>query len=127
MLQSSLKALLCDLCACLLTLWVSALPLSGQFETAVLTGTVVDPASAVVGDAKVTATHEATNTTTSTNTNEDGRYLFPTLRPGSYRISVSSPGFKHFVSSGLVLQVNQSARFDVQLTVGAVTEELNVV
>jgi hypothetical protein len=98
----------------------------GQFETATLTGAVTDPAGAVVQDAVIEAVHEPTNIRASATTNAEGRYLFLTLRPGPYRISASAPGFKQFVSSGVVLQVNQSAKFDVQLTVGAVTEEVRV-
>jgi hypothetical protein len=105
-----------------------ALPnvLWAQFETATLTGVVLDPAGAVVSEASVEAVNQATNTATTSRADSDGRYLLPSLRPGTYRITVSAPGFKRFVSSGLVLQVNQSARFDVQLTIGAVTEEISV-
>ena len=56
--------------------------------------------------------------------NGEGRYSFSNLRPGSYRLVASTPGFKQFVSSGVVLQVNQAARLDIELTVGAVTEQV---
>jgi protocatechuate 3,4-dioxygenase beta subunit len=61
--------------------------------------------------------NEATNTEASAITNTEGRYVFPSLRPGSYRVVTSAQGFKQFVSSGVVLQVNQAGRLDVQLTV----------
>ena len=71
-------------------------------------------------------TNEATNAEFSAVTDEDGRYTFNALRPGSYRLVASAPGFKQFVSSGLVLQVNQSARVDIQLPVGPVSDTVEV-
>ncbi len=98
----------------------------GQFETATLTGTITDSAGAVVPGAAVKAVNEATNIESSAVSNGEGRYLFPNLRPGSYKVTTSAQGFKQSVSSGVVLQVNQAARVDIQLTVGAVTEQINV-
>jgi len=97
-----------------------------QFETATLTGVITDSAGAVVPKAEVKAVNEATNVESSAAANAEGRYFFPNLRPGSYRVTASAPGFKQFVSAGVILQVNQAARLDIQLTVGAVTEQVNV-
>jgi hypothetical protein len=105
---------------------VAAARLNAQFESATLTGTVTDPANAAVPAAVVKLVNESTNLEASTTTNAEGRYFFPTLRPGAYRLTASAPGFKAFVSSGLVLQVNQAARLDVQLSVGQVTEQVLV-
>jgi hypothetical protein len=120
--RSAAKAIMFVVCVL-----AGATAVHAQFETATLTGTVVDPAGAVIQNATVEAVNEATNTASSTSSNEEGRYFFQSLRPGSYRLKVSAPGFKQSVSSGLVLQVNQSARFDFELAVGAVTEEVLVV
>ena len=97
-----------------------------QFDSATLTGIVTDPAGSLVPDASVRAVNEATNIEASAITNTEGRYVFPNLRPGSYKIITSAAGFKQFVSSGVVLQVNQAGRLDVQLTVGAITEQVSV-
>src|SRR5438477_6782259 len=97
-----------------------------QFETATLTGTVTDAAGAVVPNANVKAISEATNAEATAVANGEGRYLFPNLRPGTYRVVATAQGFKQSVSSGVELQVNQAARLDIQLTVGAVTEQVNV-
>src|SRR5215472_10369495 len=111
---------------CFLTAMLGALfaaaPLSAQFESATLTGVITDPAAAVVSAARITATNEATNTAQSVVSGEDGRYLFTNLRPGTYRISASAPGFKQEVASNIVLQVNQAARLDIRLTVGDLSE-----
>ncbi len=103
-----------------------ALAVYAQFESATLTSVVTDPAGAVVPNAAVRVTHAETNIETAVVTNTEGRYVFPSLRPGVYRITTSAQGFKQAVSSDVVLQVNQAARLDVQLAVGAVTEQVNV-
>ena len=111
--------------------WILCFALSltvalAQFETATLTGTITDAAGAVVPNASVKAINEATNVEATAVANGEGRYLFPNLRPGTYRVVATAQGFKQAVSSGIELQVNQAARLDIQLTVGAVTEQVNV-
>ncbi len=111
--------------------WILCLALSlttalAQFETATLTGTITDAGGAVVPNTSVKAINEATNVEATAIANGEGRYLFPNLRPGVYRVVATAQGFKQSVSSGVVLQVNQAARLDIQLTVGAVTERVDV-
>lgn len=110
----------------LLLMLCCAFNLRGQFETATLTGLVTDPAAAVITGGSVKLLNEATNVEVSAITDDAGRYTFAALRPGTYRLSVTAPGFKQHVSSGLVLQVNQSARVDVRLSVGEVTERVQI-
>ena len=111
--------------SCLFLVVLSTAALA-QFESATLTGIVTDPAGSLVPNAAVRAVNEATDIETSAVTNTEGRYVFPNLRPGSYQVDRVGPGFKQSVSSGVVLQVNQAGRLDVQLTVGAITEQVSV-
>jgi protocatechuate 3,4-dioxygenase beta subunit len=78
----------------------------GQFESATLTGVVTDSSGKVIPGVVVKAISEGTSVETSSTTNGEGRYNFPTLRPGSYRVVAAMAGFKQHVSSGVVLQVN---------------------
>ncbi|HYP05250.1 MAG TPA: TonB-dependent receptor, partial [Bryobacteraceae bacterium] len=107
-------------------IFLIATSLTAQFETATLTGIVSDPAGAVIANGTVKLTSQATNVETTAVTDAEGRYSFSALRPGTYRITTSAPGFKQWISTGVVLQVNQSARIDVQLTVGDVAERIEV-
>src|SRR5947199_9573813 len=77
-----------------------------QFESATRTGIVTDAAGAVVPGATVRAVNEATNIEATAVTNGEGRYALPSLRPGSYRVVATASGFKQFISSNVVLDVN---------------------
>ena len=99
----------------------SVAALFGQFDSATLTGVVTDSTGKVIPAVVVKAISEGTSVETSSTTNAEGRYLFPSLRPGSYQVAAAVTGFKQFVASGVVLQVNQAARLDITLTIGAVT------
>jgi hypothetical protein len=106
-------------------LWLSD-ELQGQTTRATLTGTVTDPAGAIVGGAIVTATNVATNVAASTKTNDSGLYVFTALQPGEYMLEVERDGFKRHVQSGLMLLIAEATRVDVPLEVGAVAEEVKV-
>jgi Carboxypeptidase regulatory-like domain/TonB dependent receptor-like, beta-barrel len=98
-----------------------------QFESATLTGVVMDPANAVVPDADIRAVNTDTNQESAATTNSEGRYTFTNLRPGSYRVSAKATGFKETVSSGIVLQINQAARLNFELTVGQLSDQVQVI
>src|SRR5262245_59815331 len=111
---------------CVALLCASAILSYAQFETATLTGTVTDAGGGVVQNAAIKTVNEATNVEATATSNTDGRYVFTGLRPGTYRITAGAAGFKQSVTAGLPLQVNQAARLDIQLNVGAVNEEVSV-
>ena len=113
-------------CLWMCFLMLSAFPVLAQFESATLTGVVADSSGQVIPGVAVKAVNEGTSVEAATTTNAEGRYNFPSLRPGSYRVVAAITGFKQFVSSGVVLQVNQAARLDMTLTIGTVTEEIVV-
>ena len=91
--------------ACVWALYVmlGAAALFAQFESATLTGVVTDSSGHVIPNVPVKAIHEGTSVEAVATTNGEGRYNFPSLRPGSYRVVAATSGFKQFVSSGLVL------------------------
>ena len=99
---------------------------SAQPTTSQITGVITDNSDAVIVDAKVTATNVDTGITYRAASNETGLYTIPLLPPGHYRMQVQKDGFRPISRSGIILQVNSSARIDFRLDVGAVYETVNV-
>ncbi len=93
-----------------------------QQATAQLMGTVKDPTGAVVAAAKVTLRNTGTNIAHSITTNKGGDYLFTLVPIGAYELTVEQPGFEKYVRKGITLEINQNARLDVSLRVGATSQ-----
>src|SRR5262245_54017226 len=74
--------------------------------TAQISGTVRDQSGAVLPGVEITATQTETGIIRTTITNETGSYNLPNLAVGPYRLEVALPGFRTFVQTGIVLQVN---------------------
>jgi len=100
--------------------------LDAQTDTASLTGLVTDQTGGVIAGALVKVTNRDTNIATQATTNESGQYFMSNLRPGNYNVSVTHPGFKQTLREGIALQVGQTARADVGLSVGETSEVLDV-
>jgi hypothetical protein len=91
-----------------------------------ISGTVTDPTGAVIPSASVTATQADTGTTTEVKTNDKGYYVFPSLPPASYSLSVTATGFKKFVEKGVVLQADQSELVNTVLQLGETSQTVSV-
>ncbi|HWC96141.1 MAG TPA: TonB-dependent receptor [Candidatus Sulfopaludibacter sp.] len=97
-----------------------------QAVTSTILGTVTDSSGAVVPKAKVTVTEVNTATTRTGVTNESGNYSFSNLAPGRYSVTVEATGFKKETRTGVDALVDTTARVDIQLTPGAITETVEV-
>ena len=91
-----------------------------------ISGTVTDPTGALVGSATVTALQTLNGVVTTTDTDRDGHYVFPTLLPAPYVISVSAAGFQTYKQAGVVLEANQALTVNITLKVGAQTQTVSV-
>src|SRR3989440_5816188 len=104
-----------------------ALPLASHAQdTGYISGTVTDKSGAAVVSAEVVITNTAGSLTRTTTTNADGAYVVAGLPGATYNISVTAKGFQKYSATKVVLDVAQKIRVDVQLTVGAVTEVVEV-
>ncbi len=101
-------------------------PAAAQVTTGSIAGTVSDP-NGIVPGATVTIREESRGTTDTLVTDESGTYTAPFLSPGTYTVEVGVSGFKKWVRAGVILQVNQRARVDVNLEVGGIEETTTVV
>src|SRR6266446_5187631 len=88
--------------------------------------TVTDKSGASVEDARVTVANEATNVSTTANASSAGTYVFPNLLVGSYKISIEKAGFKKSVSTGVVVESNQTAEASAVLEIGDVSSVVEV-
>src|SRR5207244_3007733 len=95
----------------------------GQATTQI-SGSVRDQSGAVLPGVEITATQTETGITRNTVTDERGSYVVQNLPLGPYRLEAGLPGFRTFVQTGIVLQVNSSPVINVLLEVGQVTEQV---
>src|SRR6266850_6213431 len=97
-----------------------------QVTTATIVGTVTDPGGSIVPGAQVTAKNVDTGLTRTVTSSDAGTYRIEFLPVGKYTIDVSYTGFKRAQLSDIVLQVNDTSRVDIALTVGQVNETVTV-
>jgi hypothetical protein len=90
-----------------------------------INGEVTDSTGAVMPNVTVTATNTGTNIARTTQTNSVGQYNFPDLVPAAYQIKVTADGFQTTVAN-LELQVQQTAKVDLVLTVGQASQTVEV-
>jgi hypothetical protein len=91
-----------------------------------ISGEIRDTSGASIPGAQITLTNVDTNATRLAQSNDAGLYSFPALPPGNYSLRVEKQGFKASTRTGIQLQVQQSARFDIELPVGQVSESVEV-
>jgi len=99
---------------------------SAQEFRASISGHVLDSSGAAVPQAKVQAINLATKEASNATTDNSGSYAIPLLRPGLYKLTVTAAGFKQFVRDDITLQIGQTAGIDATLTLGDITQTVEV-
>src|SRR5437660_2961779 len=97
-----------------------------QATTAQISGTAKDQSGAVLPGVEVTVTQTATGAKRSTVSNETGNYVLASLPLGPYMLQAELPGFKAYVQTGIVLQVDANPTINVVLQIGQVSEQVEV-
>jgi len=110
----------------LLLLGITGGTLRAQTEQASITGTVTDPSSAAVPNAKVTATNVDTQVSAVTKTNSVGNYTLPYLPIGDYTVKAEKAGFKVGTVADVTLTINLTATVNIRLQVGAARQQVTV-
>jgi outer membrane receptor protein involved in Fe transport len=105
-----------------------ALPLAAhaQVTTATIVGTISDPSGSIMPGAQVTARNVDTGLTRTVTSSDAGAYRLEFLPVGKYVLEVTAAGFKKAYLNDIVLQVNDTTRVDVSLTVGQVSETVTI-
>jgi hypothetical protein len=112
--------------SCLFIAFLSCSVVFGQGSTAQIIGSVTDPSGAVLPGVEITATQTETGVSRTTVSNETGAYILPNLPVGPYKLEASLPGFRSFVQTGIVLQVNSNPAIKITMQVGQVSETIEV-
>jgi len=107
-------------------LWLSEAVLA-QTNRGAIRGSILDPTGAAVAGAIVHADNVDTNARTTLTSLADGGFSFSSLPPGTYSLTVEVSGFKKAVASNVAVHIGDTARADVRLQVGNMSESVEVV
>ena len=110
---------------CVFALCLSPM-LHAQLTTATLIGIVTDSTGAVVAGAKVTAVNVDTHFRSTVVSTSSGDYRIDLLPIGTYSLTVESAGFEKFVQTNIPLTVNQQARVDASMKLGATDQTITI-
>src|SRR5579871_655947 len=102
------------------------MPRAWAQENAIITGTVVDSTGAVVPNVEITLTNTATGQVRTATTDVSGVYTFPSLGVGHYTLTATGKGFHKFTLTDIVVNVAQTLKEDVTLTVGSESQTVTV-
>jgi hypothetical protein len=112
--------------ALLFSALILSLAAFGQTANGTITGTVTDPAGAVIAGAPIQAKNAATGAVYPVATSATGNYTLSELPVGTYEISVTAPGFKKATRTGVEVASQTTFRVDFQLQVGSATESVTI-
>jgi hypothetical protein len=107
-------------------LLLACIPGAAQTVTGAIRGTVTDQTGAIVSGATVTAINIATGVKSTDSTNTSGGYSIRFLQIGQYRLTVEAPGFKTANYGPFSLEIDQTAKIDIPLSLGEATTTVNV-
>jgi hypothetical protein len=113
--------------ACALFMSVAAPPVFAQLDRGQVAGFVKDQSGGVIPGATVVATSTQTGLGRTVITDERGYYVFPSLPPGQYDLSVELQGFRKWVKSGITLDASANITADATLETGAISETVTVI
>ena len=114
------------LLAIVFTMGLALVPSGRAQENATITGTITDSTSAVVPNAKITLTNPATGQVRTEVSNSSGTYVFANLGVGQFTLAASGKGFEKYTRTDIVVNVDQSLKEDITLTIGSEGETVTV-
>src|SRR2546430_12489555 len=106
---------------------LAVIPVVAQVDIGTISGTVVDTSDAVVPGVRMIIRNDGNLTTQETTTNSSGYYIFPSLMVGDYTVIAEMKGFRRFVQSGVHLNAADHLSVPVRLSLGEVTEAVEVI
>ena len=110
----------------LLVLFGLSAPAQAQLYAGTVTGVVSDQTGALIAKAEVTLVDAEKGFTFAAKSDDNGRYLFRSVPPGVYNLSVKAPGFKDQARSGIKVDVSQNVGADFAMSVVGAKETVTV-
>ena len=101
-------------------------PLVAQIDMGGVTGTVKDPAGALIPGADLTLTNDATRVAQHTRSTSSGTYVFEAVPAGAYTLKVEAQGFKTYLSNGIQIHVQNVLTVDIAMEVGGAAQTVTV-
>ena len=98
-----------------------------QSITGTLTGTVSDASGGVIPNANVTLTNALSRDVRRTVTNAEGYFTIAAVPAGTYELAVETAGFQKYLQTGLTFYGADKRNVDVQLQVGAASQQVEVI
>src|SRR5579863_1053975 len=116
------------LCSSILICFVLALPavLQGQAYFGTVSGVLTDASGAVVEGARVVLTDMQKGFTFNTTSDSNGRYLFRSIPPSVYEVSVEAKGFGKTTSAKFRVDVNENATTNLSLKIAGASQTIQV-
>jgi hypothetical protein len=100
--------------------------LAAQGATGRIIGRISDPSGAVLANAKIVLTNQATGVSVQAQSNDSGDYSFLNIVPGTYQASFELKGFKKNLQKDIILDVNQVLTLNSVLQIGGTQEVVDV-
>ena len=95
-------------------------------STGALTGLTFDPSGSVLAGVMVQLFDSANGRSESTPSDENGRFSFVLLPPGSYEVKASKLGFVPLSSGKIHISVTETQRLDIHLQLAPIYEQVQV-
>ncbi|HEY0101455.1 MAG TPA: TonB-dependent receptor [Pyrinomonadaceae bacterium] len=111
----------------LVAIFSFSLTATAQTSRGTVSGTVTDPAGAVVSGANITLTNTSTGLSRTTNTNEEGLYRFEAVDLGTYTVAIEATGFGALTKTNVIVNANQTSAVDAQITPGGQQVTIDVI
>src|ERR1700681_793748 len=110
----------------LLYLGVNPANLSAQTVSGTILGQIQDQQGAAIGKTEIAARNLETGAVRKTTAENNGEYRITSVPAGSYEVTASIAGFKTEVRNGIEVTVGGDVAVNFSMTVGAVTEKVEV-
>ena len=106
--------------------FVAVACLFAQRDLGTITGTVTDPQGGAVANARVLIIEDATGLAYETQTDQSGVYTRPTLKPGTYTVSIEAPGFQKSEQKGVIVNPDERAAVNIGLQIGNTSQTVEI-